>query len=242
MTKTAFAVLASGAALALAGTAHGKGTNVRSVCGASGCTQVAGAPPLMGWGGATTWSTAPWPYYVVHMRYGDAYWLPGPRWFADASSLRDCITAYCWTRLPTDDVALLRRATAGLEPFQPHLARVTVGGRRVADPDSYLPLLGDLHWAFARPELHGIRIALRPARPNPWIAGPAVVRYDREHRVLQRSDGYFKVPPTLAEKLEHPSLAAHRDGSTALYAGLGVTALAALGALAFAKRNRKEKR
>ena len=128
----------------------------------------------------------------------------------------------------------MRRATAGLEPFQPRLTRVTVAGKPVAAPDSYLPLLGDLHWAFRRPGLRPIRVVLWPARPNPWITGPATVGYDRAHHVLVRSDGSFKVPPALAARV----LERETGNGAYLYAGLGIAGLAAVAVFVVARRRR----
>ncbi len=240
MRKLAPVLLAATAALALAGQAHGKGVLLRAVCGASGCNDVAGAASeIVEWAGSTKY-TSPAPYFVVRMRGGDGYWLPQSGWFALRYQLHECWYSDCWLRLSPETEALLRRESAGLEPFQPRLAKATIDGRAVADPAPLLALLRRLHWvSLPWTKMHPIRIVLWPAEPNPWITGPMTLGYDAKHEILIWADGYghFRFPRAWWARLDRQVSALHGD-RTGLYAGLGVAGVAAVAMLFMARRRR----
>jgi hypothetical protein len=250
MRKTALAVIACGAALALTGSAYGKGMRLLAVCGPSACAKAGEGSELADWTSWSTSFTSPSRYYVVKVAFpggnglvgARAYWLPGSGWFALSEWVNSCSFEDCWHKLGPASEAQLRRSSDGLEPFAPRLAAVIVGGKRVASPDAYLPLLGRLHWSVLPPgKLRLTRITMRPVRAMPWLPGPATLGYEADHRVLVKGDGHFRVPRDLAARLfDGPAIA--RSGDSALYAGLGVAVLAALAALALANHKRKETR
>ncbi len=231
MRKVALTAISVAAAFAFAGQAHGKGLNLRAVCSESGCRDVSGSPEL-GWSGESTSFTWPSPYYVVRLTGGDAYWLPQSGWLAPEGELQECEYNDCWLRPSPDAESLLRREAAGLEPFRQKLARATVAGKPVADPAPFLALFGKLRWAsLPSARLHLTRIVVWPARSNPWINGPSYLGYDGRHQILVRSDGNFRLSRTLWARLNREASATDGD-RTGLYAGLGISALAAVALLA----------
>jgi hypothetical protein len=240
--KTVLVLIASAAALTLVGQAQAKGMEVIGVCGVDVCKAV--DHRLTEWTSRGASYTRPAPYYVLRIAFQGpagfvrrAYWLPRSGWFALAEWSQGCGYTDCWKRLGTRGEAALRRAAASLKPFTPHLAEVAVAGEQAANPDAYLPLLGDLHWSVVPPErLHLTRITMRPDGANPWLREPAILGYDPRHHVLVHGDAHFRVPDRLAASL----FVREPGGRTAFYAGLGVSALAAVAVLAFARRKRKE--
>jgi hypothetical protein len=240
MRKLAAALLAVVPLLTLAGQAHGKSVLLRAVCGASGCKKLAGAgSEIIEWTGSTKY-TSPSPYYVVRTRGGKAYWLPQSGWFALDYDLHGCWYNDCWLRVSPETEALLRSESAGLAPYRPHLAKATIDGKRVADPAPLLTLLGRLQWvSLPWAKLHPTRIVVWPAQPNPWITGRMRLGYDARHEILIRSDGYghFRLPRALwSTTIREASTA--QGSSTPFYAGVGIAVLAAVAALAAARRTR----
>jgi hypothetical protein len=251
MNKAALVLVAAGT-LAVVPAAHAKGMNVLAVCGASACAKEDAR--LTDWSSQGASFTQPSPYFVLRLGFrsgdgvvdgGKAYWLPDSGWFALADWSQGCWYTDCWKRFGARGEAMLRRVTAGMEPLRPRLASVTIGGTRVANPNAYLPLLGNLRWSILPPEkLHLVRIVMRPAGPIPWLPGPAIFGYDARHQVLVRGDAHFRVPDALAARLFEHVVAdrpAPGRGSSSFYAGVGVAALAGLAVLAHSKRNRKGK-
>jgi hypothetical protein len=242
MRKSALVLVATAVTLAIAGQAQAKGLKVVGVCGVNACKAV--DHRLTEWTSKSASYTRPAQYYVLRIGFEGtagfvrrAYWLPDSGWFALGEWSQGCWYMDCWKRFGTRGEAALRRVAAGLEPFMPHLAEVAIAGEQVENPDAYLPLLGDLRWSVLPPEkLHLTRIEMRPDGANPWLRGPAILGYDPRHQVLMHGDAHFLVPDRLAASLfvREPS------GRTAFYAGLGVSALAAIALLAFARRKRKE--
>jgi hypothetical protein len=153
--KAALVILASAAALTLVGQAQAKGLKIVGVCGAAGCRTI--EHRLTDWGSKTASYTRPSRYYVLRIGFEGpaglvrrAYWLPESGWFALAEWSQGCWYADCWRGVGRQAQAALTRASAGLEPFTPHLAEVTVDGERVANPDTYLPLLETCAGRFFR--------------------------------------------------------------------------------------------
>jgi hypothetical protein len=244
MKKIAVLGLAAAGLLALAGTAQAKEIVGFKICGASGCNE--SAEHLVVDSSTTVAYSQPGAYYRVELRFGDgqeiihreqAYWVPSSglmRFVADSSS---------WWK-PADRSGLAK-AAAGLEPYTPRLARVTVKGKPAADPDSYMQLLGAFpHVALPKGKLHRISIVLKPSDDNPFLAvnGNTTLRFDPGRRLLLRDDGYVRIPGPLGKLvMRRASLRATTGsggGHTGLYAGLGVGGAAALAVLAVARRKR----
>ena len=257
MKKSALAMLVAAGLIATAGTAQAKEVVSMKVCGASGCQTSTDADQLRQWepeGNVVPDSvtfTNPQPYYTVELGFGDqdgnvmhrevAYWLRDPNLMRFMGQTQDS-----WTKLFPSQVSLYQKVAEGVEPFTPRLSRVTVAGKTVSDPSSYLRLMGNFRSTlYPKGKLHLTRIVLRTSEPNPWVDGIASVSYDPKRRLLVRSDGYFRIPQALGKLvMRRASLSTKTSssgsggGDTALYAGLGVGVLAALGALAVVGRKR----
>jgi hypothetical protein len=242
MKKIALLAAAAAGLLALAATAQAKEIVGFKLCGSSGCTESSQHVGLDATTSAST--TTPGRFYELELRFGEggtiihreqAYWLP------DSGFMR-FKTAGDGSWWKPADLSGLRETATGVEAFVPTLDRVTVGGQSAADPSSYLALLGTFHWAFLpKAKLHLTRIVLRTSTPNPWVDRVASMGYDAKRRLLVRSDGYYRIPAALGRRvMKRASLKASTTsgsggGSSALYAGLGVGVLAAVGVLAIAR-------
>jgi hypothetical protein len=128
---------------------------------------------------------------------------------------------------------LMRKLVEGLTPLAaPKLTRVTVGGKPVADPASYLQLtsvrsnglavLKDADW---------MQVELRSTRPTPWTIGPSSLSYSPSANVLQRGADMVQLPGSLAERIEaRESLAASSSGFPWRYVVLAAALLIAAAA------------
>jgi hypothetical protein len=246
-----FVVLAVAAAglLALSAPAQAKEIISLKVCGASGCNRSTDQSVLKAWEGdgtdpAQIWLTNPADYYKATIGFGDqgklihsetAYWLPGRNLMRFQGQY-----GYPWWKLYPSQVKMLRSVADDLTPITPTLSRVKVGGKTVADPSSYLRLLGRFHEAYVglnASHKHRVRIVLHTPSANPWLHSTLGLRYTPKKRLLVRPDGDYRVPKGMARRVmrrvslagSSPAAAQHGD-STALYAGIGAAGLvAALG-------------
>jgi hypothetical protein len=257
MRKLALLTITVAVLLAFAGTAQAKEVMSLKVCGVSACKTTTDKDALRKWesqmsGNAESVNyTNPQRYYTVEMGFGDgegniihresAYLLPDAALQKFASATQDP-----WWKLAPSQVSLYRDLSSGLEAFTPTLSRVTVGGKRVSDPNSYLRLLGTFpRTLFPQGKLHLTHIILRSDSTNPWIDGVTGVSYDAKRRLLLRSDGHFRLSAALGRLImKRASLTSYAGASsgggdhTALYAGVGLGVVAAAGVLALAGRKR----
>jgi hypothetical protein len=255
MKKFLVLALAAAGLLTWAATAQAKEIGSLKVCGANGCNTFSDREQLKGWepsGGVSSQPlAAAQRYYSVEMGFTDpegniihqenAYWLPD----GDLFRFKSTTDASWWQVLP-NQTAMYEKAAAGIEPFTPALSKVTVKGKRAADPNSYLRLLGKFPYrTFPRGKLHLVSIKLRSATPNPWVSGTVILRYDAKRRLLIRPDGYFRLSPTLGKLVmsrsslkTKASTSGSGGGGTALYAGVGVGVLAALAVLGIARHKK----
>jgi hypothetical protein len=254
MKKFALLVLAASGLLTLAGTAQAKEIGSLKVCGANGCNTFSDREQLKGWEPSGSVSSqavaAAQHYYSVELGFTDpegsgniihhetAYWLPDSGLFRFKAT-----TDPSWWAVLANQKAMYEKAAAGIEPFTPELSKVTVKGQTTADPSSYLRLFGKFPYrALPRGKLHLISIKLTAATPNPWVTGTVVLRYDAKRHLLIRSDGYFRLSPTLGKLVMSRSslrtkatTSGSGGGTNILIAGLGIGAVAAVGALGLAK-------
>jgi len=234
--------------LALSAPAQAKEVLSMKVCGASGCVTSTDSSVLKGWetgnqDPSQIWQTNPAGYYRVTLGLGEqgkvmgtqgGYWLPGRnlmRWQGQYG--------YPWWKLFPSQVKMLRSVAGNLTPITPTLSSVKVGGKSVADPSSYLRLLGKFLEVYEpASHKHRMRIVLRAPEANPWIHSAVGLRYIPKKRLLHRPDGDFRVPKRMAGRvMRRISLSGattkatqtHGD-STALYAGVGAAGV--VGALA----------
>jgi hypothetical protein len=257
MKRIALVAIVVAGLTALAGTAQAKEVMRLKICGASGCNTVTDRETLRGWEGesnqdpASVSIAAPGRFYTVEIAFGDpegnvvhsdtAYWLPNGNLMRFQSQPQDP-----WWQLFPNQVSLYQKVASGIDAFTPQLSSVTVRGKTVADPNSYLRLFGKFRYAtLPRGRLHLVSIKLRSSQVNPWVDGLVVLRYDAKRRLLLRPDGYFKLPKTVGRLvMKRASLGGTTSssgtggGHTALYAGVGAAGLAALAVLAVARRKK----
>ena len=261
MKKLTLLALAATAVLAVAGTAQAKEIASLKVCGASGCNTVTDRDQLKGWegdGSAYPESvTAPGAqrFYTLELGFGEpggngniihterAFWLPDGNLFRFKST-----TDPSWWTTSARQTSMYQGAAAGLEAYTPKIAKVTVAGKRAADPNSYMRLFDKFPYvSLPKGKLHLISIVLTPDGVNPFMPynGKTTLRYDAKRHLLVRADGYFRISPTLGKLvMSRSSLKAKAstsgsgDGGTALYAGLGVGVLAALAVLVVARHKK----
>lgn len=195
-------------ALLLPATAGAKEIEKVVVCGAGGCETVDRPGQAIANGGSGGGRTPPpGPYYSVELFVGDGqgardswtlYYAPDARMISFAGEGGD----FVWSELPSGTAALYRKATAGLEPFPtPRFGSVLVGGRAVADPQSYLRLLTVPTTGTAYPDqADWQRVELRADRENPWSRSR--LEYSPATDVLVRGWEFVQLPPALAQRVE----------------------------------------
>jgi hypothetical protein len=246
--RRALAVAVIGLALLLPAEASGKGGPVVvRLCGASGCTRVAGEPLLLvsltGTGPELRPTSVPpaQPFYRLELTNEfDQSWsgFLVPRARAVRIGER-------WLAVSPGDAAQVRPATSRVRPFpRPRLSGVLVDGRSVASPAGYLDVYRRLPKAeFPSEEGGWLRIELRSARPSPWTGPGHDLEYLPSQRVLFRDGEWVQAPASLADRLE--SDAGLRSGSWSwwpLSAALAAAATAALAALALRRTLRARRR
>ena len=250
MNKLGLLVIAAAAFLALAAVAQAKEIGSLKVCGATGCNTLTDRAQLQGWepnNDPTSQSGAPAQrFYTVEIGFTDgntiihremAYWLPDSGLMRFRGQVMDP-----WWKVFPNQAAMYQKAATGIDAFTPSLKKATVRGKVVADPDSYLRLLGNFHYAtLGKAKLHLTRIRLTPSGENPWLNGTTILSYDAKQRLLIRPDGYFRLPASLGKlvmaraSLNSKSTSGSGGGHTALVAGLGIGAIAAIAVLGLAK-------
>lgn len=255
MKKIALLAAVAGGLLALAGPAQAKEIVSLKICGASGCTEIKDHDSLSQWmpegDPVQVARTRPAAFYSLDVVFGDpegnvihsetAYWLPGSNVMQYKGQLHDP-----WWKLVPTQVAMLRKASSGMDPFTPRLDRVRVGGKKVTDPNSYLRLLGKFGYSTVPAKAAGwTRVTLNAQIPTPWISGTVRMTYTPKTRLLVRPDGYYRLPKALGERLMHraslappgqPQAAGSSGGDTMLYAGVGIAGFAGLAVALLAGR------
>jgi hypothetical protein len=105
-----------------------------------------------------------------------------------------------WYGLPAGSE--VQALTAKLDRFAvPHVMQVTVGGRRVQDPQSYLDVFnGGQQW-FAPILPRWLRITFTADAPSPWTDGANDVRISRKGRLLWLDGMVVRIPLQLAQRI-----------------------------------------
>jgi hypothetical protein len=147
-------------------------------------------------------ATAPAPsaFYVVRWHWDSdartAYYVPA----AGRVRQLDERGAPGWWRV--HDPASLRQLTSGLEAFTvPTIARVTVGGREVRDPQSYLQLFGRGRTWWPLNQQHWLRVRVTADAASPWTDAASDLRISRRGRYLWVDGTIFKIPLQLARRV-----------------------------------------
>jgi hypothetical protein len=197
MTRTALALLAAAGAFLLSGAAQAKAPpDGFDVCGPAACAHMQFDAAEQFWiaayapDGATR--AAPAPFFVLrwHWAQGEeesAYLIPGAlaiRWNAGNGHPSG------WSSIDATAAGVVGQVAAGIEPYAtPTLTRVTVGGREVQNPESYIRLLtGKRTFAFVKGPW--LRITFQSATPSPWTDGSAIVRLSKRQPYVQ-IDGFL---------------------------------------------------
>jgi hypothetical protein len=260
MKRLGAVVLAAVAAGALCTAAAAKEVEAAKVCGSSGCAELSGKdahePFFVSGNGAAaaqTYDAHAGNYYEVVLTMGDQgriagtytlYWLPGSRLFRGSeASLSDP-----WTRTTAAQDAAWRAAVRGLEPFHPRLARVLVGGKPVADPQSYSLLFAHYPPAFeAAPSgARWIPVTVAPAHGSPWLDRTVHLRYQPDRRLLEAAGLWTVIlPKDVGDRLVRraslePARTSGGGGHTALFAGIGAAGLAGVALMALVRRRRRD--
>jgi hypothetical protein len=242
------------AALGLAPDAWAKGpiTSLQ-VCGADGCASVPvparlkspmGVDRLMMSARAAAQTPSPGPFYRLRVGMGAGssmsfYYLPGGKLLRDQD----------WVVLGKKLRAAIDGTVAAHPPVVPAVETVTIGSRRVPDPEAYAPLLGRLPVSPGSVDAAVIRsvgIYLTTSGPSPWGLGRVVFAlYDPRTRLVDIG-GTVRVPPQPVRRAIDrdagiaiaPSSEGGGSGSGVMWAG-GATAAAASAGLLLVRRRRR---
>ncbi len=194
------------------------------VCGAQACTAISAfgdAEPLaIGlWYGGDDGAAAPSvsalppaPFYALHWAFqsGDVhtgYYVPTLNLFRyvgdPASPPTSSNSMIHWNKLGEKTRPILERLTATLEPFSaPVLSRVTVGGKAVRDPESYVRL-----WSvagrptYAWPLAGFLRIKMTCNLASPWTDAAGGLGISRRGAYLLRDGTVLRIPARLARQV-----------------------------------------
>jgi hypothetical protein len=174
------------------------------ICGASGCVAIAqnDAERLPLWhtmSGAAP--GAPAPFYVFHWRWRTtdpeetAFWIPSRQLVRFVNP-----NLVSWYRVNLQPAATF---AAGLAPIAvPKITRVTVGGRAVRAPASYLKLFSIGRATNVWPGVSGwLRIRFTASTASPWTDASANVRISSTENYLLRDDTVFTIPKPLADRI-----------------------------------------
>ena len=204
------------AALMWAAQAQAKELSAFRVCGAAGCTSVTDRAVLTtlirsfeAQRGLARVSTPP-PATFLRLEY----WIKGDRargpsfvqYYVPSKGVAAVMTgpdSWTWIR-PAAVSAVFRRASKRVRPFRtPRISSVTIGGKAVRDPVSYVRLFALESKADEFPaDPDWQRIVLRTAAPSPWSTSAATLEYSKTTNVLWRGNEFVKVPSSTASRIE----------------------------------------
>jgi hypothetical protein len=188
------------------------------LCGPSACTSISAsgdAEPLAidlffgGGGSKELWTplVPAAPFYAMHWSFGDnqrhtGYYVPLLnvfRYVGDAAGPESTTGTVHWMKLGPIAQQAFERLTAKLTPFAaPAPTRVTVGGRPVQDPASYLRLWSVGKPARSWPETRFLRIKATASVASPWTDAAADLRIARRGPYLVRDSSVYRIPVALA--------------------------------------------
>ena len=210
MNRTLLAALAAFAALFSAAGAQAKAPpGGVDVCGASGaCVHLTMQDAETNW---ALWAP-PTPYQSARASIAAPFlvvrwhWPGGPEqsaYYVPASGKVRQLDAngfLSWFDLT--DAQSVRAMTASLDAYPvPSVTRVTVGGRAVSDPQSYLQLFGIGLEVFPAILPGWLRVRLTADSPSPWTDGRNDVRISRTGRLLWIDGTIFRIPLQLAKRI-----------------------------------------
>jgi hypothetical protein len=195
-------------ALALPAAASAKELSAATVCGAEGCTTF--QKPSMelagGGDGVGDPAAAPGPYYTVklavdadgHDEAWTIFYVPD----AEMVVFRGEQGVTTFERLSGSSRRAFHQYTRGIEPYPaPTITGATVGGRGVADPQSYLalftaPSAGDAYPAAA----DFVPVTFRSTRPSPWTDARYLM-FSPSTGALERGATVVQLPPATVDAI-----------------------------------------
>lgn len=218
-----FAALATSVLITTAGAQAKAPPSGFQVCGLQACTAIsafADAEPLaigLWYGGdegsaeLSTPMASPAAFFVLRWSFqqGDVhtgYYVPLLdmfRYVGDpASPVKQSNGMTHWLKLGQRARTVLDRLTSTLEPFPaPVLSRVTVAGKAVRDPQSYVRLWSVGRPTYAWPRGGFVRIKVTCDLPSPWTDGPAKLSVSRRGGYLLRESTVLRIPLQLARQV-----------------------------------------
>jgi hypothetical protein len=207
MGRAGLALLVVAGTFLLSGAAQAKAPpGGIDVCGPAACAHLDWAAAERFWIGSQSSGgpsrAAPGPYYVVRWHWDaaaeeSAYLVPGAlsiRWNAGEGH------PSAWSRVDRSATDLVTTAAAGIEPFPtPTLTRVTVGGREVRDPQTYIRLLsGKASWDWINGRWLDVRFESTTA--SPWTDGTSTVRLSRSRPYVEIDGWFYKLPKSVVQR------------------------------------------
>jgi hypothetical protein len=181
------------AALVFPGAAAAKEFKAVTLCGASGCA-TSSAPEDVGPLGVAfednrLLEVAPpavQAYYRVEINVGGTdswtqWYVPGAHVF---STFDENALPVWWD---SQALAVFRKLALRVKPFSaPTLSKAVVDGKRVSDPNAYLPLIGGLPGTMqASANGKWIQLVLTPSRPSPWLQDTTPIMFSPDASVLE---------------------------------------------------------
>ena len=187
--------------LVLAPPAVGKGPLDVKLCGSFGCkTLPAGTSVVGAFGGSWEISPppAPAPYFELRAMGGHGNEVRGVGYVPSARALWHGGT---WSRLTSAEDARWQRLVSGLKPFAaPIVRRVTVDGRSVEDPASYLAIYAvrpRVTTFSGAPQL----LVMYSAGSSPWTGAERTVDFYPRQGVAVTAGTIFPLPPSITERI-----------------------------------------
>ena len=173
------------------------------ICGATACRSVSqeDAERMGIWHLASSVTPGkPAPFYVVRYRWNakdpeqTSYWIP-------STGLLRVVTPNL--------ISWYRFGRGALEPFvtdpaaitMPRITAVTVRGRAVRGPASYVRLFTEGRRVDVWPEYSWLRVRFTSTAPSPWTDASADVRISSGGAFLLRDDIVFAIPKRMADRV-----------------------------------------
>lgn len=239
------------AALALPALAEAKGMQGAELCGADKCVSERNAGLPEGRGGPFSGAgevvppSAPAPWLRGSLLLGDGGKIFGriPFFYVPSADLvvqaGDDHTQPAWWHPQGAFADLVRRLAKRVQPLPaPTLTSVTVNGRAVADPQSYLRLytIGTKPKTYPR-DTRSLTVEFHSKRPTPWSTRNYVVLYPGTN-LLVRDGQMVSVPRAVTKAVTRRSSLDTSGGAPWPTIALAAVAAAAFAAVALRLRTR----
>jgi hypothetical protein len=186
------------------------------LCGPNACAAIGtndGEPLAIslfyGGGSVELWTpkVPPASFYAMHWSFQQGethtgYYVPllnAFRFVGSTSGPESANGLVHWVKLGQSAQTILERITSTLEPFPaPVPSRVTVGGRPVQDPESYLRLWSVGNPTYTWPRTGFTAIKVTSDMVSPWTDRAAHLSISRRGGFLMRDSTVYRIPTQLA--------------------------------------------